>query len=570
MVAPWVLLTLLAVVATSGVSAGFVYLVRRACSGDVRARLMAAPDVANAFESLARSWLETEPAVNDRCAGVDVDSRDTAAVIQQFASGWDTKAGPPPDVWVPESTAWARRASAAPLAAPILPADQPAVVRSPAVIAMPKPMAEALGWPPTRPSWQDLTQGRHKAASGWGGAGNPSWGEFRLGMTDPLRSTAGLHALMAVLDSNADGEISGDESANLTKLRSVQKVYEPTVDGILANLRREDGKGGDAALRYVSAFPALESEVVAYNLGNPRVPLVAVYPRGGTADADHPYLILKASWAEAAKQEVALRFFDFLRGPVGRSRLQALGFRDPAGVGAGSGGSAPVDTPRAALSAASIKRSLEMWTALTRVTNLLLVVDVSGSMGDPVPGLAKSRLGLVRAAAQATIAMLSDDSHVGLWLYATRLGGTRDHKEAVPAGRLGDPAEGAASRREALAVALDQMSAGGNAALYDTVVNAYRQVGANFREGANNLVVVVTDGGNDDDTGGLTLKQTIDAVGTADSGRRVPVVTIGLGPDADVEVLKQISRASGTFSSYPVGLDADLGSLFLTAVLGGA
>ena len=44
--------------------------------------------------------------------------------------------------------------------------------------------------------------------------------------------------------------------------------------------------------KYVSAFPALEQDVITYNETDPKEPLVAVYPKTGSYDADHPYLIL--------------------------------------------------------------------------------------------------------------------------------------------------------------------------------------------------------------------------------------------------------------------------------------
>jgi Ca-activated chloride channel homolog len=570
-VAPWVVLTVLTLVGTTGVSLGYAHVIRGACSGELRVRLIAAPAVADILDGLARSWSGSEPEVGRRCAVVEVDGRDTAAIVRQLVSGWDDKAGPAPDVWVPESTAWVRRAAASPPAAAILPSDQTSIARSPAVVAMPKPMAEALGWPQIQPSWQDLIQAKHPAAAGWAGTGNADWGEFRLGMTDPLRSTAGLHTLMAVLDANTDGEISGDESGNLTRLRAVQKVYAETVDAMLADLRRADERGSVAALRHVSAFPALECEVVAYNLGHPRVPLVAVYPRD-TTDADHPYLVLNTPWSDPARQEVAYRFLDYVRGPAGRSKLMAAGFRDADGNGGdvlsdGHGTAPRVQASTQAMPPpAAVKRSIEVWSALTRITNVLLVLDVSGSMGLAVSGPAKTRLALVRAAARSTISLLSDDSSVGLWLFASRMDGTSDHIEAVPSGRLTEPAAGAATRRVAVSAALDRIAAGGNSALYDTVVAAHHAVSDAYRDGARNLVVVVTDGGNDDDTGGATLNQTIEALGGDDPAHAVQVVTIGFGPDADTGALRAISRASGAVS-YPVGLDADLGSALQTAVL---
>jgi Ca-activated chloride channel family protein len=255
--------------------------------------------------------------------------RDSALMAQALGTDWDPKSlGTPPDVWAPDSTAWVRRASTAPVAERMMPDLQPSLARTPAVVAMPKPMAEALGWPNGDVSWQDLINTVAADPAGWGKYGKPQWGPFRFGMTDPLKSTAGLLSLMAVLDSNDDGEVAPAEQDTVYKLKQERAVYTDTTDQILTELRAADRQGGDAALKYVSAFPALEQDVLMYNKGNPAVPLVAVYPSNGSADADNPYLVLDAPWSVKARQAVAKEFLKYARGPVGRKAFLDAGFRD--------------------------------------------------------------------------------------------------------------------------------------------------------------------------------------------------------------------------------------------------
>jgi Ca-activated chloride channel family protein len=434
-------------------------------------------------------------------------------------------------------------------------------------------MAEALGWPKTTLSLRSLLNGDHPAAAGWAAVGRPEWGEFRLGMADPLRSTASLHALLAMLDTDGDTNLSEVELGNAATLSARQKVYQETTDRLFATLRVEDGRGSDAALHYVSAFPALEQEVSTYNAGNPRVPLVALYPSDGGAEADHPYVVLNASWSDGRRQAAARSFLDYVRGPNGRERFQAVGFRDPDRVAGKpltpANGTLPQVTAesRAVPPTDAIKRAVERWTALTRPTNVLLVLDISGSMNEKVPGTDRTRLALVREAAKETVKTLPDDTQVGLWLFATRLDGSRDYRQAVSIGALDSPEADTPHRRDALLSALDAMTATGNCGLYDTAVAAQKAVADNFRTGATNLVVLVSDGHNEDDTGGLSLDQARDALGGGDRATRVPVVTVALGRDADLSALRELSRASGaaTFAS-PTG--ADLESVLLSAVLG--
>ena len=284
-----------------------------------------------------------------------------------------------------------------------MPDLQPSLARTPAVIAMPRPMAEALGWPRTQLSWQDVIDKFAGNPDGWAKFGK-NWGPFKFGMTDPLKSTPGLLALMAILDGNDDGEITPDEQASVLRLMQVRSIYTDGTNKIFADLKSADAQGEDAALHYVSAFPALEQEVLAYDRNNPRVGLVPVYPNNGSADADHPYLVLDAPWADRTHQKVAQEFLTYLRGPHGRAEFLGAGFRDPNRTAGKeleiNGFTARLATlPRAVLLPESVQHSLDTWTALTRPTNVLIVLDVSGSMNDPVPGAGTSKLGLVRTAA---------------------------------------------------------------------------------------------------------------------------------------------------------------------------
>ena len=67
---------------------------------------------------------------------------------------------------------------------------------TPLVIAMPEPMAEALGWPDEPIGWADILE-LATDPQGWAAYGHPEWGPFRLGKTNPNFSTSGLSALIA-------------------------------------------------------------------------------------------------------------------------------------------------------------------------------------------------------------------------------------------------------------------------------------------------------------------------------------------------------------------------------------
>src|SRR5499427_5567042 len=70
------------------------------------------------------------------------------------------------------------------------------LVLSPVVIAMWKPMAEAIGWGRKPIGWTDiLSLARNQ--QGWQSYGFPQWGQFKFGHTHPDYSNSGLISLFA-------------------------------------------------------------------------------------------------------------------------------------------------------------------------------------------------------------------------------------------------------------------------------------------------------------------------------------------------------------------------------------
>jgi Ca-activated chloride channel family protein len=576
-VTPWIVFSVIGTLAVTGFLVGYAYLVRSPCSGQVKATIISSPGIRPFLTDLARSWQGSRPAVDGRCAAVDIVAKDSALMAQTLGANrdWDTETeGAPPDVWVPDSSAWVRRAATAAIAERMLPDLQPSVARTPAVLAMPKPMAEALGWPKTQPSWQDVINTFAGTPGGWQSLGE-DWGPFKFGMTDPLKSTAGLLALMAVLDGNDDGEVTPDEQSTVLKLKQVRAVYTDSTDQIFSGLRSADRQGEDTALRYVSAFPALEQDVLTYNQGNPQVPLVAVYPANGSGDADYPYLTLDAPWADRGRQEVARSFLAYLRGPEGRSVFGSHGFRDSnrtAGKGLVNinGFAAKLTTlPRAVLLADSVKQSMDTWTALTRPTNVLVVLDVSGSMNEPVPGTGRTKLALAKDAAKSAVSLFAGDTRAGLWAFSSNQDGAKPWRSLVPLGKITDPVNGHSHQDEMLSQ-INRLPATGATGLYDTIAAAQQRVADDYQPGATNLVVLMTDGRNEPDgEAGISLDELRDrlAKNNADPNRRVPVVTVGYGEDADFKTLQSISAATGA-TSYTSRTGFDINQVLLTAIFG--
>jgi Ca-activated chloride channel family protein len=327
-------------------------------------------------------------------------------------------------------------------------------------------------------------------------------------------------------------------------------------------------------LSYASAFPALERDVVAYNESKPKEPLTAIYPRGGSYDADYPYLVLaNTPWGTSGASTAAAAFLAYVRGPAGRSLFLAHGYRDANGAGgsdltAANGVRPTLTQPTRAVPApASVAATLTTWTAITRATNLLLVLDISGSMKEIVTGT-KTRMDLAKAAAVAAVQKFDNASSVGLWVFSSGLDGSHDYKSLVPLGQLNDAMADGLSRRQDMINAIGKIVPTGDTGLYDTVAAAQLEVMDHYQKFATNLVVLLTDGKNDDPTGGLSLRQLQQRLTAARAGTtNVPVVTIGFGADADFATLATIAHDSGTVTlSSQDGVDID--KVLLAGVFG--
>ncbi len=571
-VAPWIIISVTGALVLSGMSAGYAYLATRGCDGKpITATVVASPDVSKLLDNLSRRWADTQPSVHGRCSAVEVIAKDSAEAANALGSDWDPRRdGTRPDAWVPESSAWMRMASVREDASKMIPDLQPSLARTPAVIAMPRPMADALDWPKDALNWRSLL-GKFSSGKGWSQYKHPEWGAFKIAMTDPAESTAGLHALMAIADADDDGEVTDAEIKQVSALKDSITAHQPNTEAILGDLTRADATGEKQALQYISAFPALERDVLQYNQTNPRVPLAAVYPPDGAADADHPFLTLNAPWSDKDRQEVATEFRDFLRGGEGRQAFLDDGFRDAnrkpgRDLSPSNGVIKQVTTlPRAVLLPESVTQTVATWSALNARMNVLLVVDVSESMGDPVLGTGKTKLEVAGEAIKDAVRLFGSQAQVGLWEFSSGLDGNKDYSSVVSLGPVSDPLDGA-TRQQAIIDSVDDLDARGGSGLYDTALAAFEHVKENYLPGARNLVLLLSDGA--DDTNGMTLQElTGTLTGEVDKTKPVQIAPLAYGGNVDFSALRAISNATGG-RTYPSRNPNEVSKTLLTALFG--
>lgn len=527
--------------------------------------IVASSEKAALLGTLAEKYNATSPQVDGTCVWMQVSTKASGGAATALARGWDeTTDGPRPDVWTPASSSWAvlvdQGATELDRPSP-MPTDRPSLVQTPLVIAMPKPMAEALGWPDAEIGWSDLaTLARTKG--GWASVDHPEWGRFKLGKTNPHYSTSGLNATIASYfaatgvssDLTAKQVADADTREFVEQLESSVVHYGDTTLTFLENMSREAAAG--QGLTYVSAVTVEEKSVLDYNLGNPSgdpktlgqgekptIPLVAVYPSDGTLVSDNPWLVLDAEWVDATKARAADDFLTWLHEPDQQAVFTEHGFRtfegNPGDVINQANGLLPAG-PKAVLSPpapAVLAAVQDSWDELRKRAHVLVVMDVSGSMGEQVDAAGMSKLELAQQAASGAIDRFAADDEVGLWAFSTELGPSGE--PWVPLEAIGPAATTVPEMKAKIA----SMVADGGTGLYATLRAAQRQMLADLDTSRINAIVLLTDGKNeypkDTDLDSLVDQLTGESVDTS-----VRVFTIGYGQDADPEALQAIADAS--------------------------
>ncbi|MBD3147497.1 extracellular solute-binding protein [Microbispora bryophytorum] len=532
---------------------------RRACGDDgITLTIAASSEKAELLRTMANDYNGHK--VDGQCVDVVVNSKASGGAMQALARGWDERQdGPKPDVWTPASTGWVtllrQRVEGGDQASPVA-ADNPTIATSPLVIAMPKPMAQALGWPSKKIGWSDVLNLANDP-KGWARYDHPEWGAFRLGKTNPNFSTSGLNATVGAYfaATGLSGDLTErDVAAAKTRdfVRGVERSivhYGDTTLTFLSNLQHADDSG--TAMSYISAVTVEEKSVWDYNQGNPtgdpttlgdhakpKVPLVAIYPREGTLLSDHPYAVLSS--ADAAKKAAAADFLKYLREPDRQREFEKYAFRSfdgkPGDLITTANGLDPrqpattLNTPTPQV----LDRILKSWAELRKPANVLMVMDVSGSMGADVAGTGKTKLDLAKQAAINALSQFGPNDRVGLWLFSLKQDGDKDYRELVPLGR---------GNQSRLKSRIGGLIPSGGTGLYDTALASYQYVTRHQSDDAINAVVFLTDGKNEDNNS-ISLDNLLPDLRQEAGQETVRMFTIAYGADADLDILRRISQTT--------------------------
>jgi Ca-activated chloride channel family protein len=574
------------------------------CARPLTLRIAADPTVAAPLTTIAADYNRSATTVDGKCVAVRVSAQASATTLaalskQTGPNGETTQSvqtaptAATPDVWIPESTSWLELAGTNPAAATIVPRRAPAIASSPLVVAMPTPMATALGPAASHLTWAELNQDRYSTTF-WSSRGHPDWGPFRFGFALPSSSAASQQALLTMAAVNGKTEpaaftidsFTGDRAVQLSVLgaeRSAAAVPD-TSAALLSGLRARDDAG--AGLSYLSAAPMLESQLIAYDRGQgaarpPSTPLTASYPSDGLYLMPVPYAVTNGTANDPDRARAAASFLARVSSVAGRATLNAAGLRSPDGTGVGSAtpGADGVPAQLPAHRAPDVRGGVidaadTFFAHVHQRGSTLAVFDVSGSMATVVAGTSPSATRLEVAVAGATtgLALFAPEDQVGLWEFSTNLGQGQDYKQLTPVEALDAPSRlGLSSHLDDLRQLSQSMRPRADTALYETALAAFDAKNAAWTPGRLNQVVLLTDGANDDPghPDGLTLAGLLAAIHQRfNPAKPTRIITIAYGEDADPGPLQQISAATGA-RSYVSRDPNDILNVFIDAVTQG-
>src|SRR5246127_3470186 len=298
------------------------------------------------------------------------------------------------------------------------------LVLSPVVIAMWKPMAEAVGWGKKPIGWSDILA-LARSQKGWEAYGYPQWGRFKFGHTHPQFSNSGLISLFAEIYA-ASGKTAGLTVADVNRPRTAD--FLSGIEKSVVHYGSSTGFFGrqmfSTGPQYLSAAVLYENMVIeSYSQNNLPFPVVAIYPKEGTFWSDHPIGIVEREWVTPERREAAKTYIQFLLQKPQQEKALTYGFR-PGAVDVPL--AAPIDEahgidpkePKTTLEVPSvpvIDAILNLWGQKKKAASVVLVLDTSGSMNE------NGKIRSAREGARQLVDLLSDNDRLSLLPFSSKI-----------------------------------------------------------------------------------------------------------------------------------------------------
>jgi Ca-activated chloride channel family protein len=471
--------------------------------------IVVAPELQAAVDAIVRPLQGTRLA-DGSCLQATVTAEDSAATVRKAQLLPPDRA---PQLWIPDSSLWIRQVDQWPLQ------TETSFASSPLIIATSGAVVGQLGWAANPPTWAQALSGVRPVA-----------------MPNLQSNASGVLAVLGLWQSLGK-TAAADQAVAAAALASTRSTA-PTPSVVV-----------DAAVKNDPATPLLvtsEVNVFTTNRSTSGSRMVAVYPRDGSPSLDYPVLRVAPRLQGVSRSIATDTVVGALEGAAARDIVRRNGFRDATGTGSGGAGvSSSAVTALTIPDPAATTAFLERLQSLVRPSHIMVVVDVSLSMASLIGG----RVTRAQLAGQAAIGagnLLSDASSVGLWVFSRDLTPGVHYRQLDALAPLGSK-EGTQTHRDAVDAHLANLTAdlgGDGTALYSTSLAAMKIATREYDPSAVNSVVLFTDGVNDDQ-GGISLTQLVTQLkGLADPQKPVRLIAIGIGPDADLTVLKQMVAPS--------------------------
>lgn len=501
---------------------------------------------------------------------INVTSGEATNILASKPTEWATITNEEywPTLWSPASSIWTERVAT--VAGANLVPNPVSFAQTPVVFAIPESMADALGYPDKPISLTDI-ETLISDPEGWGSVGKPLWGSFKISKTNPNTSTTGLSTIL-MQSYEASGKTENLTVDDVNNAEEFSKAFElgaihygDTTGKVLTNLYNESMEGTSGS-GYVSAIAVEETSLINYNLGNPSsdvIPegtqltppyekLVAVYPTGGSMWSDSPVTVLNSPWVTADKKTAGEAFSKFLLTSEAQQILPDYGFR-PVDTNIPLGdlfteayGIQPdqptVSLPRPDVNVVSV--AIDQWEQIRKPSAVLELIDISGSMRDPI-GDGRSKLDGAVDGVESTVGHFRNTDLVGIWAFTTNIS-SKYGDYVVPVREL----KPLGSDKETLIDSVNDLKKAemGGTPLYDSLSIAYDYMTENAEAGRINAIVVLSDGEDTDSTtslNSLLAKINSQKSETTDNNQvRIFPIIYGNFKDKD-SALAQIAKATG-------------------------
>ena len=399
---------------------------------------------------------------------------------------------------------------------------------SPVVIAMWEKVAQGMGWPDEPIGWNTLQERASQDA-------NFRWNHPSTAYASGLLSTLAEFYAGAGVNRGLTEELAIQDATleYVKKVEGTVRFYGESESAILERLKKD-------GTNLLDAFVAQEQIVLRWNSENPGQRLVAVYPIEGTLWADYPLALLERyadfdpTPLSSAQRDTYYEFSRFLLADSVQQQVLAGGYRPVnLSIDLQSSGSPFKDNP--SVDALQPKTTLavppypviqvikDYRAYIKKPTNVILVVDTSGSMAD------SSKLPRVKTALTAFMGNINGKTdRLGLIDFSDRIkynSGVQSFDAAF---------------KNILVTRVNSLRPEGNTAVVDSVLEAYNNLQELNDLQAINAIVVMTDGKeNASRTSMASLEKTL-------TQGKVPVVvfSIAFGKDADTGIMKRLAEVT--------------------------